>query len=79
MHIHNIDPTGDAVRHPQSSATFQPHHQQTLTFTENLNYEQLAVWLTNHQQFMGADYQQDIGKLKGTYNIAYSTREVCEI
>ena len=54
------------MQHSQSSATVQPQHQQTLTFSENLNYEQLAVWLTNHQQFVGADHRQDIGKLKGT-------------
>jgi hypothetical protein len=30
-----------------------------------MSYEQLAVWLTNHPQFMGADYQQDISKLRG--------------
>ena len=71
--MHIIDPTNDAMQHSQSSATAQPHHQHTLTFSENLNYEQLALWLTNHQQFVGADYQQDIGKLKGTYYIAYST------
>ena len=32
-----------------------------------MSYEQLAVWLTNHPQFVGADYQQDISKLKGMY------------
>ena len=34
-----------------------------------MSYEQLAVWLTNHPQFVGADYQQDINKLKGIPNI----------
>ena len=33
----------------------------------DMSYEQLAVWLTNHPQFVGADYQQDISKLKGIY------------
>ena len=32
-----------------------------------MSYEQLAVWLTNHPQFVGADYNQDINKLKGTH------------
>ena len=50
--MHIIDPTNDAMQHSQSSATAQLHHQQTLTFSENLNHEQLALWL-------------DIGKLKG--------------
>ena len=41
-------------------------HPQPLAFSTDLNYEQLAVWLTNCPQFMGADYQEDISKLKGT-------------
>ena len=32
-----------------------------------MSYEQLAVWLTNHPRLVGADYQQDINKLKGTH------------
>ena len=38
-----------------------------LEFSKDMSYEQLAVWLTNHPQFVGADYQQDISKLKGTH------------
>ena len=38
---------------------------QPLEFSKDMSYEQLAVWLTNHPQFVGADYQQDISKLKG--------------
>ena len=34
-----------------------------------MNYNELAVWLTNHSQFVGADHQEDINKLKGTYII----------
>ena len=40
---------------------------QPLEFSKDMSYEQLAVWLTNHPQFVGADYQQDINKLKGTH------------
>ena len=40
---------------------------QSLEFSNDMSYEQLAVWLTNHPQFMGAGYQQDISKLKGMY------------
>ena len=61
-----IDPTSDAIQQTQTSATVQPQHRQTLVFSVDLNYEQLALWLTNHQQFVGVDYRQDINKLKGT-------------
>jgi hypothetical protein len=40
---------------------------QLLTFSKDMSYEQLAVWLTNHPRFVGADYQQDIAKLKGIH------------
>ena len=60
----HIDPTSDGVQQPHLSATVQSQPSQT--FSEKLNYEQLAVWLTNHPQFVGVDYQQDISKLKGT-------------
>ena len=40
---------------------------QPLEFSKDMSYEQLAKWLTNHSPFVGADYQQDINKLKGTH------------
>ena len=46
-------------------------HQRPLIFSKDMNYEQLAVWLTDHPQFVGADYQQDIRKLKGTVSQYY--------
>ena len=58
------------VRPPPPPLTGQPTinvHPQPLTFSKDMSYEQLAVWLTNHPQFVGADYQEDISKLKGTY------------
>ena len=57
------------MQQPQASSTVQPRLDvcpPPLTFSEDMSYEQLAVWLTNHPQFMGADYQEDINKLKGT-------------
>ena len=63
----HTDHTSDGVQQPQGpqpSVTVQPQTPQT--FSEKLNYEQLAVWLTNHPQFVRVDYQQDINKLKGT-------------
>jgi hypothetical protein len=38
---------------------------QPLTFSKDMSNEQLVVWLTNHLQLMGADYQQDISQLRG--------------
>ena len=32
-----------------------------------MNYDQVALWLTNHPHFVGSDYQEDIQKLKGMY------------
>ena len=43
-------------------------HPQPLTFSEDMSYEQLAVWLTNHPKLVGEGYQQDINKLKGIHN-----------
>jgi hypothetical protein len=34
-------------------------------FPEDLNSEQLGVWLSNHPKLRETDYQYDIGKLKG--------------
>ena len=45
---------------------------QPQAFSKDMNYEQLAVWLTNHSQFVGADHQEDISKLKGMYSIEYA-------
>ena len=39
---------------------------QPQAFSEDMSYEQLAVWLTNHPKLVGEGYQQDISKLKGT-------------
>jgi hypothetical protein len=65
----SIDPVSDAVQQLQaSSVTSQPQCPQTLTFSKKLNYEQLALWLANHPQFVGADHQEDISKLKGIHS-----------
>ena len=38
---------------------------QTLTFSSNLSAEELSQWLTSHQ-LVGADYHEDIDKLRGS-------------
>jgi hypothetical protein len=56
------------VPHPQALLSDQPKLDappQPLEFSKDMSCEQLAVWLTNHPQLVGADYQQDISKLKG--------------
>jgi hypothetical protein len=60
------------MRQPQSlsDSTNQPPvdvRQKPHAFSKDMNYEELAMWLTNHPKFVGADYQQDIGKLRSTY------------
>ena len=61
-----LDPTSDRVQQPQEvpPASQVDERPQSLIFSKDMGYEQLAVWLTNHPQFVGADYQQDISKLK---------------
>ena len=52
---------------PQDLSTNQPYSMDIqLVFSKDMSSEHLAVWLTNHPQFVGAEYQQDISKLKGT-------------
>jgi hypothetical protein len=51
---------------PQAPAASQVDGPpQPVIFSSEMSCEQLAVWLTNHPQLVGADYQQDISKLKG--------------
>ena len=60
----------DPVQQPQPVSTEQPPmdvQQIPLAFSKDMNYEELAMWLTSHPKFVGADYQQDIGKLRGMY------------
>ena len=56
-------PGGASMQQPQSSHTFQPRLDEPLTFSKDMNYEQLAQWLRN---LTGTDYEEDISKLSGT-------------
>ena len=59
----------EPIQQPQALLSDQPKldvSPQPLPFSKGMSYDQLAVWLTNHPKFVGADYQQDISKLKGT-------------
>ena len=60
----------EPVPHLQALLNDQPKPDvppQPLEFLKDMSDEQLAVWLTNHPQFVGADHQQDISILKGMY------------
>jgi hypothetical protein len=58
------------VNQPQTPASQVDVCPQPLIFSKDMSYQQLAVWLTNHPQFVGEDdYQQDISKLKGILSI----------
>jgi hypothetical protein len=46
--------------------------QQPRAFSRDMNNEQLALWLSNHPDLVGTDYQSDIDKLKGRVNIIKS-------
>ena len=62
----------DSTQQPQALSNDQPKQDvfpQPLEFSKDMNYNELAVWLINHPQFVGTDHQEDINKLKGTYII----------
>ena len=40
---------------------------EPLPFSKDMSSEQLALWLRNHPSLSGADYEEDISKLRGTY------------
>ena len=59
----------EPVQQPETLLTDQPKsdvQQPLLIFSENLNHEQLALWLTDHSKLKGKGYQHDISQLKGT-------------
>ena len=62
-------PSGASMQQPQSPPTVQTPVDvclQSLTFSKDMSNEQLALWLKNHPSLRGADYEEDISKLRGT-------------
>ena len=55
----------EPVQQPQALSSDQPRLDVLPEFSKDMTSEQLSIWLTNHPQFVGADHQQDISKLKG--------------
>ena len=65
-----IDYPSDAtVQLPKSPPTVQTRldeHLQSLIFSKDMSNEQLALWLRNHPNLSGTNYEEDISKLIGT-------------
>ena len=62
-------PSGASVQQPQSPLTVQTQvnvRSQSLTFSKDMNSEQLALWLRNYPSLSEAEYEEDISKLRGT-------------
>jgi hypothetical protein len=61
-----VGPTSDHLQQPRAPEASQVDGPpQPVIFSKDMSYKQLAMWLTNHPQLVGAEYQQDISKLKG--------------
>ena len=70
--MHTDYPSGASVQQPQSPPTVQTPvdiHSQSSTFSKDMSNEQLALWLRNHPSLSGANYEEDISKLRGIYVI----------
>ena len=73
MHVHELSLSliisiSEPIQQPQALSANQPPvdgQLQPLAFSEDMSYEQLAVWLCNDPKLAGEGYQQDISKLKG--------------
>ena len=51
-----------ATRQPQAPVTVHPQvdtQPQPLTFSEEMNVDQLSQWLIEHPKLVGKDYQED--------------------
>ena len=64
--------SSEVLQQTQTLAIAQPRgdvcsQQLPLTFSKDLNNEQVAQWLSMHPNFAGAGYQEDILKLRGNY------------
>ena len=46
---------------------------QPMNFSRDMSNEQLALWLRNHPNLSGTDYQEDVAKIKGTLHIVANT------
>ena len=71
----HTDPTSETVQQPQSHPTVHPlvdvNQQPSLTFSQDMSNEQLALWLRIHPRLIGTDYEEDISKLRGKCHTNY--------
>ena len=64
--MHTDYPSGASVQQPQSPPTVQipvDVDSEPLTFSKDMNNEQLIQWLRSHPSLSGVDYEEDISKL----------------
>ena len=63
--------SSEVLQQTQTPTIAQPRgdvcSQLPLTFSKDLNNEQVAQWLSMHPNFAGTGYQEDILKLRGSY------------
>ena len=65
--MHTDYPSGASVQQPPVVKTQADVDSQSSTFSKDMSSEQLALWLRNNPSLSGAEYEQDISKLRGTY------------
>ena len=63
--MHTDYPSGASVKQPPAVETQADVDSQSSTFSKDMSSEQLAVWLRNNPSLSGAEYEQDISKLRG--------------
>ena len=64
--MHTSDyPSGASVQQQPAVETQADVDSQSSTFSKDMSSEQLALWLRNNPSLSGAEYEQDISKLRG--------------
>ena len=64
--MHTDYPSGTSVQQPQFPPTVVTQGDVHLQALNNMNNQELALWLRNHASLSGTDYEEDISKLIGT-------------
>ena len=67
--MHTDYPSGASMQQPQSPPKIQMPvdvSPRLLAFSEDMSCEQLSLWLRNHRSLSGADYEEDMSKLRGS-------------
>ena len=72
-------PSGVSVQQPQSPPIVQTRVDVRLQSPKDMSSEQLALWLRKHPSLSGAEYEEDISKLKGIYMVSSWESLQCSI